>query len=225
MATFHGLPQFDDTTDRWDAFKIRLEAYFEAHDFTEVKKKRALVVSTLSTRTVEVLAGWCAPTKINELEYSEVVQLLHDHFSPQRNEIAESYKFFTRSQRPGESVKEFIFEIRKIADNWNFGEVLDRMLRDRIVCGLHDSGVRRKPLAKPILTRQQGEEIALASELAALNVQQMEGNRRTRTATKKSVHSVEGDKNPGGRRKEITTTRMRKTTISGGVRSAARTAI
>lgn len=151
-------------------YKIRLETYFEAHNLTEVKKKRALLVSALSTRTVEVLAGRCAPTKINELEYSEVVQLLRDHFSPQRNEIAESYKFFTRSQRPGESVKEFILEIRKIADNCNFGEVLDRMLRDRIVCGLHDSGVRCKLLAKPILTRQEAEEIALASELAALNV-------------------------------------------------------
>ncbi|KAG0428903.1 hypothetical protein HPB47_024141 [Ixodes persulcatus] len=90
MATFHGLPQFDDTTDRWDALKIRLEAYFEAHDLTGVKKKRALLVSALSTRAVEVLAGRRAPTKINELEYSEVVQLLHDPFSPQRNEVAES---------------------------------------------------------------------------------------------------------------------------------------
>lgn len=171
------IPQFDDAVDTWNAFKIRLEAFFEGHDLTDStaeKKRRALMVSALSTRTITVLSSRCAPQKLNDLTYSEVVQLLDDHFDPKPNEIAQSYKFFTRNQQPEESVKDFVVAIRRLADSCNFGSVLDRMLRDRIVCGVRNPDVRRTLLARSSLTLKEAEEVALSSELAALHVRLME---------------------------------------------------
>ncbi|XP_037576521.2 uncharacterized protein K02A2.6-like [Dermacentor silvarum] len=169
MASYTGPPPFDEATDEWPAHQVRLEAFFEGHGVTEEKKKRALLVAALSTNTVGVIAGRCAPAKVNELSYTEVVALLQQYFSPEPNEIAQSYKFFTRNQSPGEPVKEFLLAIRQIANTCNFGDSLDRMLRDRIVCGLQSSSVRRQLLAKTGLTRSEAEEIALAAELAVEN--------------------------------------------------------
>ncbi|XP_070397526.1 uncharacterized protein [Dermacentor albipictus] len=45
------------------AYLVRLEAFFEGNSITEEKKKRALLVARLSTRTVSVVSGRCAPTK------------------------------------------------------------------------------------------------------------------------------------------------------------------
>ncbi|KAH9371818.1 hypothetical protein HPB48_018441 [Haemaphysalis longicornis] len=87
-------PQFDETNDKWPAYQVRLEAFFGGNGITEDKKKLSLLVIALSTHTVDVLSARCAPDKVNELSYP-----------PQLNEIAQSYKFFTRSQLPGEPVK------------------------------------------------------------------------------------------------------------------------
>ncbi|KAM7298142.1 uncharacterized protein ISCGN_018766 [Ixodes scapularis] len=160
--------------DKWPADQIRLEAFFEGNGVTDVKKKRALLVAALSTSTVDVISGRCAPAKVNELPYSEVVDLLQQHFSPKLIETAQSYKFFSRNQLPGEPVRDFVVAIRQIADTSNFGDTLDRMLRDRIVCGLQNSMVRRQLVAKPFLTRTEAEEIAVAAEMAEKNVKEIQ---------------------------------------------------
>ncbi|XP_049528239.1 uncharacterized protein LOC125947480 [Dermacentor silvarum] len=63
MASYTGPPPFDEATDEWPAYQVRLEAFFEGHGVTEEKKKRALLVAALSTNTVGVIAGRCAPAK------------------------------------------------------------------------------------------------------------------------------------------------------------------
>ncbi|XP_077540245.1 uncharacterized protein LOC144152713 [Haemaphysalis longicornis] len=180
-------PQFDETSDKWPAYQVQLEAFFEGNGITEDTKKRALPVTALSTHTVDVLSGRCAPDKVNELSYPQVVALLKQHFSPELNEIAQSYKFFTRSQLPGEPVQDFIVAIRQIADTCNFGTSLDRMLRDRIVCGLQSAGVRRQLLAKPQLTRSETEEIAISAKMAEANAQEV-----VSPAAEGSVHALGG---------------------------------
>ncbi|KAM7298740.1 uncharacterized protein ISCGN_019311 [Ixodes scapularis] len=174
MVSYAVPPQFDEAVDKWPAYQIRLEAFFEGNGVTDGKKKRALLVAALSTNTVDVISGRCAPAKVNELPYSEVVSLLQQHFSPKLNETAQSYKFFSRNQLRGEPVRDFVVAIRQIADTCNFGDTLDRMLKDRIVCGLQNSTVRRQLLAKPFLTRTEAEEVAVVAEMAEENVKEMQ---------------------------------------------------
>ncbi|KAL1475162.1 hypothetical protein MTO96_020137 [Rhipicephalus appendiculatus] len=57
-------PQFDETSYKWPAYQVRLEAFFEGNGITEDNKKRALLVTALSTHTVDVLSGRCAPDKV-----------------------------------------------------------------------------------------------------------------------------------------------------------------
>lgn len=87
-TTAFQVPHFDETTDKWDTYWIRVEAYFEGNEITEDKRKRALLVAALGSRTIDVLKGLCAPRKINELAYKEVVDILNQHYAPRPNEIA-----------------------------------------------------------------------------------------------------------------------------------------
>ncbi|XP_075525926.1 uncharacterized protein LOC142557725 [Dermacentor variabilis] len=174
MAAHAGPPGFDETEDSWDAYQVRLQSYFEAYEIVDSKKRRALLTAALSTATIGIITVQCAPAKVQDLTYEKLLELLAEHFAPQSNDIAESYKLFTRCQLPDEATKDFIVEIRKKACSCNFGEARDRMLRDRLVCGLRDAGVRRKLLARPSLTLNEAEDIALAAEMASLNVDHME---------------------------------------------------
>ncbi|XP_049527490.1 uncharacterized protein LOC125947154 [Dermacentor silvarum] len=63
MASYTGPQPFDEAIDEWPAYQVRLEAFFEGHGVKEEKKKRALFVAALSTNTVGVIAGRCAPDK------------------------------------------------------------------------------------------------------------------------------------------------------------------
>ncbi|XP_042150195.1 uncharacterized protein LOC121838174 [Ixodes scapularis] len=63
MVSYAVPPQFDEAVDKWPAYQIRLEAFFEGNGVTDGKKKRALLVAALSTNTVDVISGRCAPAK------------------------------------------------------------------------------------------------------------------------------------------------------------------
>ncbi|XP_075539754.1 uncharacterized protein LOC142574591 [Dermacentor variabilis] len=162
----HQLPDFEEGKDKWKPYLIKVGAYFEANAIEDSTKKRALLVAALNTHTIQVLAGKVAPRNPNALTYEEVVEVLIEHYSPKRHEITESYKFFSRCQAEGEPVNEFLVDIRRIADNCNFGSALDRMLRDRIVCGMRAGALQKQLLAQRELTLQDAEAMALAAEAA-----------------------------------------------------------
>ncbi|XP_049267571.1 uncharacterized protein LOC119377625, partial [Rhipicephalus sanguineus] len=167
------LPLFDDTRDKWKPYLLRAEAYFEANDITDSKKQRALLVAALSTQTVQVLAGRIAPQTPNSLTYAEAVAALNSYYDPKRHETAESYKFFTRCQQEGESIQAFLVDIRRIADNCNFGSALDRMLRDRIICGVRSNSLRKQLLTKEGLTLEEAEAIVISAEAAENDANEM----------------------------------------------------
>ncbi|XP_077519552.1 uncharacterized protein LOC144129354 [Amblyomma americanum] len=123
-------PEFDDTTGSWSSYRVRLEAFFEGHGFTDPGKKRALLVSALSDNVVRVLQGQCQSESVNSLSYEVVIQHLDNHFDPKANEIAASYAFFMRNQAEGEKVRDYITDLRHLAKDCSFEKFLDRMLRD-----------------------------------------------------------------------------------------------
>lgn len=180
-AMSHRLPEFNDDTDKWQAYLVKVEAYFEANEVTDDARKRALLVAALGSRTIDVLCGRVAPQKPNALGYDAVVKVLSEYYDPRPNEISESFKFFHRNQQEGESVHAFIVEIRRLAHNCNFSSMLDRMLRDRIVCGVRSRNLQKQLLAKPELTLQEAEALALAAERAELDAENI--NRETPPVT------------------------------------------
>ncbi|XP_017472395.1 PREDICTED: uncharacterized protein LOC108363521 [Rhagoletis zephyria] len=76
-----------------------------------------------------------------------------------------------RDQMPNETFAEYIAALRKLAVDCNFGGALDRMLRDRLVCGLRDESLQRNLLAESDLQLQKVIERATTAEAASKNVQ------------------------------------------------------
>ncbi|KAL1434713.1 hypothetical protein MTO96_011414 [Rhipicephalus appendiculatus] len=76
-------PEFDETGSSWDAYRVRLEAYFEGDDITDSSKRRALLVASLSDSVVRVIQGRYPSTPVNSLTYEEVAKVLEEHYSTQ----------------------------------------------------------------------------------------------------------------------------------------------
>ena len=55
-------------------------------------------------------------------------------------EIIQRSQFYTRSRQTGETVAEFVVDLKRLAAHCKFWDTLETMLCDRIVCGIIDSG-------------------------------------------------------------------------------------
>ena len=69
----------------------------------------------------------------------------------------------------------YVAELRALAEFYNFGDSLELMLRDRLVCGINDETTQRLLLAEAELTYKKALEIATSQETASKNVQTLRG--------------------------------------------------
>ena len=93
-------------------------------------------------------------------------------YEPKPLIIAERYTFNQRNQRSGESVAEYVAELRRLAYTCKFGTFLDDALRDRLVCGLRSDSARRRLLAdaEGEISLAKAIEHAQRDELAEQNL-------------------------------------------------------
>ena len=86
------------------------------------------------------------PTKPTELSFTETVKVTGRHFTPKPIVIAERYKFQKCNQVEGQSIREFLARLQKLAEICKFGGYRDEALRDRLVCVIASQTIRRKVL-------------------------------------------------------------------------------
>ena len=138
MATLGIIGEFQPSVEDWMQYAERLEFFFAANGITTAEKKRATFLAVVGHTTFKLLRNMLAPNKLGEVTFNEMVKVLSDHYSPKPSEIVSRFKFYNRSKKPGESVSMFISEVRDLARFCNFGDSLDAMIRDHLVCGIND---------------------------------------------------------------------------------------
>ncbi|XP_040075110.1 uncharacterized protein LOC120847426 [Ixodes scapularis] len=132
-------------------------------------------------------------------------------------ERLEAYFDASRSlkQNEGESVADYLAELRRIADHCGFGDALDNNLRDRFVIGRCEKTVQRILLAKPKkLTLKEALDTALAAELAMRNADRLPGSSSLRT-TAGDVNALRFKKHKG-RQQETSRTKTAQPCICCG---------
>ncbi|XP_016665064.1 uncharacterized protein LOC107885872 [Acyrthosiphon pisum] len=96
-----------------------------------------------------ILKNLMLPGEIKTQKFETVISKLKEYYCPKQLVISERYKFNSRKQKEGESVNDFIIELRRLASSCKFDAFLDQALRDRLVAGLSDDIMVRKLLAEP----------------------------------------------------------------------------
>lgn len=66
--------------------------------------------------------------------------------------IYERYVFFARNQQISEPIDHYVTELKKLAQSCEFETLTNGLIRDRIVCGLQDNGLRKRLLRTGELT-------------------------------------------------------------------------
>ncbi len=176
MATIGTVAAFDEKTQSWEEYCEILDNFFEANDIDNAEKQRAILLSVVGSKIYSLIQNLLSPDKPKSKSYAQLVYLLKKHFNPKPSEIVQRFKFDSRSRRPDETVTDFVAELRKLVQDCNYGETLQQMLRDRLVCGVNDERIQRRLLSEQNLTFDTALKIALSLEAADKNAQDLRNN-------------------------------------------------
>ncbi|CAH0699337.1 unnamed protein product [Spodoptera exigua] len=165
--------EFNPQTDNWDIYINRLKFCFEANGVTLDNVKRANFFTVCGARVFETVLALITPRLPSDVTFSEVETILTKHYSPKPNEISMSFQFYKRDQKRGESVSDYVAALRKLSATCNFRD-LERMLRDRLVCGMCDEKLQYELLKRDNLSYQDVVDAMFSSESAGRDVRMMQ---------------------------------------------------
>lgn len=114
MSTFGRADEFDSKKESWLQYKERLEAFFAANEVTDPKRKLNIFISTVGSSTYARLRAALLPKKPSDSTFAEVLEVLDRSLDPKPSAISESFRFHHRNQQVGESVGDYLSELRKI---------------------------------------------------------------------------------------------------------------
>jgi len=89
--------------------------------------------------------------------------------NPRGNVIMERHEFNTQIQKEGESFQSFVADLRILANTCEYGILKDKLICDKIVCGVSSRHVCKQLLKEPDLTLDRAIDIGIANELSGRN--------------------------------------------------------
>ena len=102
-----------------------------------------MFLSVIGGRTYSLLRNLLAPAKPSEKELDYLTATLKNHYEPKKIVIAERFHFHRRNQAVGESIADYVAELRRLSTHCRFEAYLEQALRDRLVCGIRSETIQR----------------------------------------------------------------------------------
>ena len=165
-VVFRQLDAFDPKSDNVVAYLERVDLFFIANDIGP-DKQVSMFLTVEGSRNYALIKSLTAPTLAQKKSYEDLNAVLLAHFRPKPLMIAERFHFYQRNQAAGESVHNFVADLRPLAITCEFEHFLDQALRDRFVCGLRAEGMQKRLLTEPDLNIARALELAWIIEAAA----------------------------------------------------------
>ena len=157
MATSR-IEDFVPEKENWVEYEERPEYFLVANGITDAEKKKAILITSIGATTYTLLRS--ITVGVSDKSYEDVRQVLRAHFSPAPSEIVQRFRFNSCVRKPGESVVSFLPRLRATSEHCNYGDSLEPMLRDRLVCGIGNKTIQKRLLSEPKLMYKQAVELA-----------------------------------------------------------------
>ncbi|XP_068681210.1 uncharacterized protein [Montipora foliosa] len=185
MARQFGLPAPEpldlsggNTSENWKKFKQKFTNYEIATGINE--KESAIRVATLLTvigndaYDVFNMITWDAEGDDKRID--KVLQKFEEHCEPKKNVTYERYQFFSRAQKSGETIDEYVTELRKLSETCEFGTLRNSLIKDRIVLGVNNCTTRERLLGVHVLTLEKAVDVVRSAEMTEKQAQKWESD-------------------------------------------------
>lgn len=99
-----------------------------------------------------------------------------DYCEPRKNVTYTRHIFFTRNQSPYEPIDSYVTDLKNKAKPCEFGDLMDGLIRDRIVCGISNEPCRARLLRETNLTLVKAIDICRAQELSVKQLKSLKSD-------------------------------------------------
>ena len=163
--------------DRWTTWKKRWESFAIVANLKSQPQEYQVACLTmcLTEETLETVENLPYKDPAERKDVNKILGYLENHLVGKVNEIYESYRFFSRQQEEFESISAYVTAVHALASTCNFGDLRERLIRDRIVCGIRNKALQRSLLSESNLTLESCVQKCKTSEAAGQQVQGMSG--------------------------------------------------
>eukprot|EP00731_Ephydatia_muelleri_P017107 Em0010g205a len=184
--------EYVEGEEDWSQYVERLGHFFGANGVSDASKKRSVLLSTIGPKVYQTLASLVAPETLGGKTYDELIKLMAEHLSPKPPVIVQRYRFHSRVRQQGESVSVYVTQLKELARKCEFGDALNDMLRDRLVCGINDERVQKRLLVEVNLTFDSALKISQGCEVAERCAKEIHSGRSQELAEHQNqqVHAV-----------------------------------
>ncbi|XP_023234168.1 uncharacterized protein LOC111633777 [Centruroides sculpturatus] len=143
-------------------WKQRFDIYATAIDLPakSIPQQRAILLHIIGEKGLEIYINFHLEENATNPTVDEILTKFTDHFQPYKNIIYSRYVIFSLVQNPGQTVDEFVTELRTKAQECDFDTLTESLIRDRIVLGTRDDSIRQKMLQDPTLTLAKAIDMA-----------------------------------------------------------------
>ena len=101
MATHGTVGEFNSTREDWVSCTERLIQYFVANSIAEEgDKRKAILLSSCSAATYQLICNLVAPDKPTDKNYAEIVAVVKAHHQPRPSTIVQRFHFHTGHRSP-----------------------------------------------------------------------------------------------------------------------------
>ncbi|UYV69808.1 K02A2.6-like [Cordylochernes scorpioides] len=166
-------------------------------------RQRAILKHIAGEKTVMIYKTFHISENDTYPNVKEMLDMFTNHFKPFKNTIQRRNAFFTCVQKERQGIMEFVTELKHLAQECEFENLTESLIRDRLIIGILDREVKRKLLEDPQLTLPRAISIAMISEstcsqVASLNEQKMIEKIEKRNWVKDTIRMENAEAGPSG---------------------------
>ena len=164
-----------NAAENWRIFEQEYNVFvLAAYDDKPDKVKAYVLLNLAGAEAIERERSFTyEPTESRE-DPECLNRTFRDICNPRTNIILERHRFNCRVQQPGESIQTFLSDLKIRSISCQYGELADSLIRDRIVTGIINDGVRRLLLRESDLTLAKAIQICQIHELSEQDAKPMQ---------------------------------------------------
>ncbi|UYV64760.1 K02A2.6-like [Cordylochernes scorpioides] len=190
---------------KWETWRESFEIFAIAVNLESMPlvRQRAILKHIAGEKTVMIYKTFHISENDTYPNIKEMLDMLTNHFKPFKNTIQRRNAFFTCVQKEKQGIMEFVTELKHLAQECEFENLTESLIRDRLIIGILDREVKRKLLEDPQLTLPRAISIAVISEstcsqVASLNEQKMIEKIEKRNWVKDTIRMENAEAGPSG---------------------------
>lgn len=172
----NGLVLNEHALNNFRSFEQKFQIFLTAsgNGSAEENKKVAMFLNCIGDEALDIYNSFNLDT--SKVTLKEVLKAFEDYIKPRMNVVVERHKFFTTTQKEGESFDNFFNCLRKLAKNCEFGEQENSLIRDRIIIAIKDTTVQQRLLRENNINLDRAVDMCRLAELSKLqqNILKME---------------------------------------------------